>query len=284
VHVIDHTDPGWEARYVRKGRENGAATYSRDIVRHHLPVLRELLPPGSVVSTCPLLVEQDVAGPVAVQYLHTYSYRDALRQPRLVADHLAGRVGRLVFVTAYRALHARLTAAGFEAVFVPMAVDADAVRAHRSAEEQHEPRRAVYFGNLTRPKRRLFERLRGELTAQGWTLDLLSEGWLEGRWLRQTEAWREVSRYRFGIGVGRCALEMMALGLRVMVAGAEFGGLATTPDEHAVQAGCNYNGRVTTFDRDIGACVDAWTLATASAGSVEDAVGVLRTGLGMLRK
>ena len=276
--VIDHTDPGWAEQYVRKGRENGAATYSRDIVRHHLPVLRELLPDGSVVSTCPVMVDAEVEGPVAVQYLHTYPYTQPLRQAQLVTAGLASRVDRVVFVTAYRALHARLQAAGFESVFVPMAVDVAAVRAHASSEGPLEERRILYFGNLTRPKRRLFQELRGVLEGRGWTVDLCSEGWLQGRHLRQPQVWEAASRYRYGIGVGRCALEMMALGLHVLIAGAAFGGIATTDDEHATQAGCNYNGRVTTFDREISACIDALPLATPRPRDIASAVDALREG------
>lgn len=262
--MVDHTEPGWAARYsrshVRQGRENGAATYSREIVAHHIPVWRQVLPAGSVVASCPLLTGLDVRGEVAVQYLHTYSYLDPLGQAREVAGWMAGRCSRLVFVTAYRSLALRLEAAGFEALFVPMSIDVDRVRAHASVPE-HEHGRAVYFGNVTRSKVVEHRRTVGILEARGWVVDVLSDGCLNGRKLTQGEAWRQVSRYRYGIGVGRCALEMQALGLRVLVSGAEFGGLATTEGEWLAQRATNWNGRVVTFDRDPGACVDAWPSA-----------------------
>lgn len=259
--VIDHTEPDWRAAYVKKGRENGAATYSRQIVEHHLPVWERLVPDGTVISTCPVLSSVEVEGPLAVQYLHTYSYVEPLRQAELVVKNLDGRVDRVVFVTAYRSLHAQLVLAGFEALFVPMTVDPGPVRAARSTEAPLVGRRVLYFGNVTRPKTRLLNELKRTLEPRGWYVDVCSEGWLDGYRLSQRQAWEAASRYRYGIGVGRCALEMMALGLKVMVAGAEFGGLITTPDEWAVQQATNLNGRVTTFDRNIGACVEAFDLA-----------------------
>lgn len=282
ITVIDHTDPDWHARYMRRGRENGAATYSREIVAHHVPVWEQQLPDGSVVSTCPLLVDAELEAPTVVQYLHTYSYHQPLRQAELVASHLTGRADRVVFVTAYRSLHALLTLAGHEALFVPMTVDTGRVRAAASPEPLHPERRVLYFGNITRPKRALFAQVNQAFESRGWIVDVCSDGWLEGRHLSQRAAWAAASRYRFGIGVGRCALEMMALGLHVLVAGAELGGLATTPDEHAAQWATNYNGRVTTFDRDLRVCVDAIELATACDRDLPAAVDAVRGWAGAL--
>lgn len=260
--VVDHTEPNWAARYTAKGRENGAATYSRDIVRWHVPAWEQLLPSGSVVSTCPLLTAGEFAGPVAVQYLHTYPYTDPLGQARAVLGHLGPRFERVVFVTAYRALQAQLVLAGLESVFVPMTVDSSAVRAAvGDPGTRRGERQAIYFGNVTHPKQALHQQLRRVFASRGWRLDLLSGGMFCGRQVTQAEAWQIASGYRYGVGVGRCALEMMALGLKVMVAGAEFGGLITTADEWAVQWATNLNGRVTTFDRDIGACVDSLGVA-----------------------
>lgn len=286
ITVIDHTEPTWHSRYMRRGRENGAATYSREIVAHHLPIWEQQLPDGAVVSTCPVLAddELDVAGPVVIQYLHTYSYREPLRQARLVRDRLAGRVDQVVFVTAYRSLHAQLVLAGYESLFVPMTVDTVAVRARASGEAPHPERRVLYFGNITRPKRALFAQVQRQFEARGWVVDVCSDGWYQGHHLTQRAAWSAASRYAFGIGVGRCALEMMALGMHVLIAGAEFGGLATTPDEHATQWATNYNGRATTFDRDVEVCIDALELATAVDRDIPAALDAVRGWAGAVER
>jgi hypothetical protein len=260
IVVVDHTEPTWLARYTAKGRENGAATYSRDILAHQVPAWEHILPAGSLVSTCPLLTGMDVSGEVAVQYLHTYSYSDPLRHARDVSAWMGGRCSRLVFVTAYRSLQAQLERAGFEALFVPMTLDSTDVRVPAD-DTRFDGRRVVYFGNVTQPKVTEHQRIVRVLRRHGWAVEVISNSAIRGKRLTQAEAWRVVSRYRYGVGVGRCALEMQALGLRVLLSGARFGGLVTSELEWVVQRGTNWNGRVVTFDRDPDVCVEAFDLA-----------------------
>lgn len=255
--VLDHTEPVWQDRFSKKAHTNGAATYSQDIVKHHLPVWSDILPEDAVISTCPLLDGLDVRGSIAVQYLHTYSYRDPLSQMRAVSHHLRGRVDHVVFVTAYRSLDERARISGYDSVFVPMVVDHDPVRQMATPEhDKHSGLRAVYFGNVTATKQQEHTAVVNAAKRAGFRVDTLSKNTYKGSFVSQEEAWRIVSRYSYGIGVGRCALEMMSLGLKVVLSGAHFGGIITTPDELAVQHGTNFNGRATTFDRDYAACLE----------------------------
>lgn len=274
LRVIDHTDEWWSHRKQKTGRENGANTYSRDIVTHHVGRWAKLAHDQEVViSTSPPLVMHDV-GPVdlVVQYLHSYDYAT----PLLVASRVRAvldtqGVRRTLFVAAYRPLVAALNAAGFEAVYIPMRVDVDWVR-HRAGPEQtrFKPGRAVYFGNVTAPKRTHYDAFRRAFVKAGWKVDLVSEP-------DQGKALRMVNRYAYGIGVGRCALEMMGLGMRVMLSGQKFGGIITNAAEFDVQSSQNFNGRVITYDRTVGACVEAWDQVPDWSEAVDTytAVGVL---------
>lgn len=273
--VIDHSDEWWSKRKHKTGMENGANTYSRDVVTHHVGRWAKLAHDQEVViSTAPPLVTHDV-GPVdlVVQYLHTYDYAAPLLTPnRIWAALRAQGVRRVLFVAAYRPLVNALTDAGFEAVYVPMRVDVDWIR-HRAGVARvtrHGAGRAVYFGNVTPAKRKHFDAMRRAFIKTGWKLDILNEP-------DQAKALRRIKGYSYGVGVGRCALEMMALDVRVMLSGQKFGGIITNADEWAVQSSQNFNGRVITYDRTVSACVDAWDQVPDWSEAVDTytAVGVL---------
>lgn len=277
ITVIDHTDEWWSTRKTRTGRENGANTYSRDIVTHHVGRWAKLGHDRDVVvSTAPPLVAHEV-DPVdlAIQYLHTYDYADPIDLPARIAEALTSQgVGRVLFVAAYRPLVNILNAAGLEAVYVPMRVDVDWIRHRAGAGAVEVPRigrgRAVYFGNVTAPKKRHFDAMRVAFAKTGWKLDVVNTP-------DQARALRQVNGYTYGLGVGRCALEMMGLGLRVMLSGAKFGGIITNASEWDVQSSQNFNGRVITYDRSVLACVEGWDMVPDWSEAVDTytAVGVL---------
>jgi len=265
--VVDHTEPAWQARYVRKGRENGAATYSREIVDHHVPAWAEL-DGDVVVGTCSPLTDCGPAD-LVVQYLHTYDKADPLAIAQRVARNLRGKAGRVLFITAYRSLQLQLQTHGLDAAFVPMKIDVAATRELAGHADPADTMRAVYFGNVTPGKRAAFETLSAALSDQGWTLDTIS-----GQ--QRADALPAVAGYRYGVGVGRCALEMQALGLRVMVCGTDFGGIVTTPAEFEVQTATNWNARVVTYDNTVAGCLPAWDQTWTGDLDVSSAVAVVR--------
>lgn len=284
--IVDHNEPVWSRRYRRshvvRGRENGAATYSREIVTHQAPVWSRFAPPDALVSTCPLLsrVPDLPAAPFAVQYLHTIRHPDPLSEPREVVEALNCPV---VFVTAYRALHYLMSRAGYTSLFVPMTVDTATVRAAAGPQparlEQH---RALWFGNVTSKRQPEFRTMQAAFAECGWGLDVISDGTFNGTTpVSQEEAWSIASRYRYGVGVGRAALEMHALGLRVIYAGADFGGIATTPAEWEVQQSANFGGGVTTYSRRRDNCIASYELGLTDPPELDSshAAEVLRDGL-----
>lgn len=245
--LFDHTERVWSSRYMRHGRENGAATYSRELVRHQAHLWADIAE-DVTVSTCPLLshVPDQRGGDVAVQYLHTYTYSNPAEQAEVVAREVGHMYQRIVFVSAYVPLVHRLRMQGFEAVYVPMTIDTEQVLPYRTTARRDD-REIAYFGNITGAKLPIFNRLRR--IAAGHGLELVH---VKGS---QREAWEELATYRHGVGVGRCALEMLALGLRVMIAGERFGGIMTSPGDFDAQRAVNLNGRVLTYDRDGDACL-----------------------------
>jgi hypothetical protein len=51
--------------------------------------------------------------------------------------------------------------------------------------------------------------------------------------LTQKECWGVVSKYEYGIGVGRSAIEMLCMGLKVRIGGRKYGGKVTTTNFQA---------------------------------------------------
>lgn len=239
--LIDHTDPHWQAVYQQHGRENGAATYSRELVKFQVPVWEQELPGAAVtVSTCPLLRDRRLpGGDLVVQYLHEWRFKQPQRAAVALHATLRASYPRVVFIVAYKGLQALLEGEGLDALYVPMSIDTEQVAPHRLPDHLRWPAdRVAYFGNVQRPKAAHYRDLHKSFPRSRLTLTKV-----EGR---QPEVWADLARYRLGAGVGRCALEMAALGLRVLVTGRSFGGIIVDEKDYLLQQETNFNGRIVT--------------------------------------
>lgn len=129
-----------------------------------------------------------------------------------------------LFVTTYRDL---ADALGDRGLWLPNTIDAVDLPPHMPTKGW------VYYGNIMGAKRRALDQL---ATVK---FDVVSG-------VDQETALRRVSQYRFGIGVGRCALEMMAIGMKVVIFGKDFGGLILSQSDYERQRDANFNGNVIT--------------------------------------
>lgn len=268
--IFDHTESNWSDRYNRHDRENGAATYSRDLVKYQVQLWDH---ESMVLSTCPLLSQIDDVpeAELFVQYLHTYAYEQPLHAVREIINATRLKCRRIVFVTAYNSFHLTMQRAGIESVFIPMTIDAEAVRS-KKAPHDTQPKAVIYFGNVMPAKERAFREIRAEFRKYGWRFDVLSHNRLNGEPIGDQDVHEIVQNYDYGIGVGRCALEMMALGLKVMISGIEFGGLMVNEHDFQVQTMTNMNGRITTFDRQISRCIDCFDDAIVRTNDIQELI------------
>lgn len=249
--LIDHTEPRWAERYNSRGTENGAATYSREIIKYHVPQWLKLYP-NATISTCPMIheVENHPNKGLLIQYLHEYPYNSPIFKVQKVLDQT--KYDRVIFVTAYKSYHELMKSKGIESVFIPMAIEKPDVEVKKTMADN----RVIYFGNVTSLKAREFQKLRMTLSRGGLALDVISKGMTQHKEkLTQREAWEKVAQYTYAIGVGRCYQEAAALGCKVIIDGANFGGITITDEHHKQQLDTNYNGRIVTFDRDLITCL-----------------------------
>lgn len=247
ITLINHDDPRWRSVYLAHGRENGAATYSRELCQFQVPVWEDELPGLDLtISTCPLMHGEPgrrkrplPGGDLAVQYIHEWRFRQPQRAAVAIASALQGSYSRVAFVVAYKGLQALLAAEGLTALYVPMSIDVQRVQQYRLPD--NAPRyedRLAYFGNVTRQKAQHYHEL--ERTVPSSRLVFQKIG------LRQPQAWAELAKYRYGAGVGRSAMEMAALGLRVLISGRAWGGLVMDHSDYLRQQSTNFNGRLWT--------------------------------------
>ena len=270
VTIIDHTSPKWA---VRKKNENGAATYSIDIVTSqakHWTDKFQQHPENVVISTCPAFYDISPAEipfkkvDLAVQYLHTYPFFEPIGYINRIFQSVPRKSTgfRMKFISAYRTYADRINRYAeklpISAAYVPMAIDPVKLTGIRQANRnipKHQ-KKIIWFGNLYREKNPLYQEIRKKIKAFGWSLDVINRGRYNGSHrISQLQAWELLSNYQYGIGVGRCALEMYVLGLKVLIAGANFGGIINSETDFIVQQSSNFNGRVITCDRDIHACL-----------------------------
>ena len=263
IQFITHQLPSWQAR---KKIENGAATYSEDIIQSqqlHWEKFFHGDPRNIVISTCPLLSQvnqRDIKASrvdLAIQYLHTFPYENPITYiQKIVAGfthHKRLKSTQWVFLSAYRSYVDQINSAGFKAFFVPMSINtAPLVEIATAAQTSPiHADRVIWFGNIYHDKSKLYTSLAGYVRQAGFQLDTISRGLFNRQTqLSQTDAWQRIAQYQYGIGVGRCALEMYALGLKVVIAGSKFGGIIADLHDFEVQTTTNFNSRLITYDRD----------------------------------
>jgi hypothetical protein len=122
-------------------------------------------------------------------------------------------MSKISFITHYERLVKVAKRYKVKANYVPMSIDLSQIPKKIYIKRQG----IVYFGNLFHAKSKTYNLLKEE----GLDFDTISH------MKDHSDALYAVSRYEFGIGVGRAALEMLAMGLKVIVAGRNYAGAIT---------------------------------------------------------
>lgn len=263
LNIIDHNSEPWSSKYRSKNRQNGAYTYSIDIVKFYIPIIQRLLKNSSrdaLVSTCgqilPCHHPEDYD--VRIQWIHDikmiYNYVDALK------DSSSEEKKRWLFVVSSQSYAELLSKVNLYSVIIPLAIDAEEVRKYKVPADKNN-RDIIYFGNVYREKTEQYYKIWETLTRLGWNLTTISMrdiSPLEGHAnppktlkIKGAEAWKEISRYKYGIGVGRCLAEMYALGLKCLVSGNSFGGIVMSSNDAKEQLLRNYRSDAYTFTDSI---------------------------------
>lgn len=291
ITIYDHdTHPIWSSVYQMAfdtlGRTNGAYTYSVDICKYHVPVIKKILQKQkkyknilimSVGSLVPNLISPDVD--LVIVYLHESLARE---QPRI--ESLATWYNKdVIFITARLDLYKFLCDNNYKAVHLPMAIDTDSLKPFiKPDEEKHKGLRVIWFGNKYMGKDKTLKLVRSTFQCHGWKFDELSYNRLNGEnTLTKQECLELLSHYRYGVGVARCYLEMCALGIKPIICSTDINGIITNDREFQIHKDNNFVGGsdLYTFSNDIDVCIDNITKILVKSLDVQEVLPILQSSL-----
>jgi hypothetical protein len=247
--LYDHTETQWARRYEKLKRNNGARTYTQDIVKYQVPLWKKhartetlTVSATNYLSSIPKVKLSELN----VQYLHTYKYD----YPLEIINKI--NTPRTLYVTAYKDLLKHTD----KAVFIPMTIDAEKITPHKKRKKYSK--RVIWFGNVLGHRVPMFDVVQKALKKNGLELDCISHNKFNGQTMTQTEMWEKISEYKYGVGCGRSALEMSALGVKVMYVSKYFGGIVTNDKEWQTKIDGNFASKHCTYSKDIDKCIRDW--------------------------
>lgn len=248
MHLFDHNYSPWRQN---PSLMNGAVTYSMDIVKYQVPEWEKILGDNDLLSTAPPPCTITIPPRInnAIVYLHSWPIYDDYWT---FQSRFALPAKNVIYITAYKKYCATLQKWGYNAVYIPMSIDAEAVQQFAQPKSREG---FIYYGNIMQVKQSTYRKLKVTCKRLNIPLDTISRNLYNGEKVTHEEALSIVSTYNYGIGVGRCALEMHVLGLKTLIAGRRLGGLITNQREYAKQQEVNMNSRIWTYSDQIEKCL-----------------------------
>lgn len=245
--VFDHkTELYWAKRYQQlhaiSGKTNGAYTYSQEIVKYQVPVLEKLLKDKhAFVFTVGHSFDYKLTGhPIVINYLHEAFPKEKDRIVRSITRNntphiwITGRYKDSLIIKQYYG----------KCIFLPMSIDADYVRSFATDKPKFTDR-IIFFGNTYYNKGATIPFLHKFFKTQHIKFDTIINNVYTAEGHPPLPVTREailsiLSHYNYGIGSGKCFLEMNALGLKTLISGEKFCGLITNEREFDIQTKTNF--------------------------------------------
>ncbi len=286
ITIYNHrTHPIWSSIYKRRfkrlGKTNGAYTYSQDIVKHHLPVIIDILNKQKkykniLISTVATLSENIIPKNIdlIIEYIHESAVRDIPKCIKLSENT------KCIFVTSREESYNKLKDAGIDCVFIPMAIDTEKFDEYKNSNK-YTGKRVIYFGNKYLGKDGYYRKTKDAFLRKGWTFDEISCNIFNGKLkLDREEILETISKYKYGIGEGRCFLELNALGVKTLICASTCQGIITNDTEFELHKLTNFaDGKVWTFSKSIQECIDNFDKAIIKTVDVSEILPILEKGI-----
>lgn len=268
IKVYDHLNhplwcPLYKQRHLSRGRTNGGYTYSQDIVKFQIPLIIDILKKQDkyqniVISTvtmidpCILTKTTDLV----ICYLHESIERElsGCLKIRKFYDK------KIIFICSRKDVYNKLRAVGFKCIFIPMSIDTKQLKDYVIPKnEKYQDKRVIYFGNKYLGKDTLFAETKAAFIRNGWTFDEISSNIFNnnGVKLSRDEIFNILTKYKYGIAGGRCALEMNYLGIKTLISMETNQGIWTTDEEFKKHIDDNFAGNnLCTYSKDLDECIN----------------------------
>lgn len=226
ISLINHDNsPVWTDINKRLSQNsNGAKIYSEAITKWYWPVFRQLFaqrPEKTVLIT----VTSESKAQCFREYeqiflfMHECNY---MKQPTIARAKRfveANPQAHCTFIVWNEATAEQMKINRLDALFVPMAIDLSEIREAYDPSIAKVGKKIIWFGHMRRAKKPYYDYFVAEANKLGWHVDYISDNKFngEGEVLTREQMLKVLQHYKYGVGVGQCAHEMAALGLKVIL-------------------------------------------------------------------
>lgn len=252
--------PVYRAKFQSAGKTNGAYTYSQDIRKYHIPVIIDSIAKSkkyeyTLISTVGRLSPGIV--PKETQLIIYYLHENTLREMPRVKELISWYHGKVIFISARIETIREIQKLGISAIHLPLSIETSAI-AKYAKKRRYTGKRVIYFGNKYLGKDGAYDATRAAFESNGWKWDEISNNQFNGgERLPRDKILKILANYKYGIGEGRCYLEMNTLGIKTFISCAKTMGIITNEEEfekHKLGNFSVWNGY--TFSNDIQTCID----------------------------
>lgn len=226
VDLYNHLNsPVWSQKNgVIKGMHNGARSYSEVITEHYFPIFKKILEPDGIPTAVITVTTEN--NPIRFGeykriflFLHECRY---LQQPTIARAERFAKMNshaEVYFIVWEESTAEQMRKHKLNAIFLPMAIDVQEVRSHilKPAPLKND-HKIIWFGNVRELKRPYYRYFLSEANKMGLTVDTISNSRFNRQYkMTRDEIMQCLQYYKYGVGVGICAHEMSALGLKVFI-------------------------------------------------------------------